>query len=280
MAEASPAMSGSISGSSGNDGYLLALFSSGGTGGGSSIDPISALTIAEKTQTSAVATEAQQPQVMRDLAAFRTAVAKAKTPQDLLNNPTALKVLLTANGLGDQAAYPALAVKALTSNPADSNALVNQLSDTRWKSVAQTYEFATKGLSILNQPQALATIANGYAEVLWRNSLDQQTPGLSNALTFRQEASTIKSVNQILGDPIMRTVVTTALGVPKEIALQDLGAQGLAITSRLDITKFKDPSFVDRFTQRYLIAAGQNAAQQRTAPSLTDLAVQATGLVI
>lgn len=270
-------MSASIS-ATGNDAYLLGLFSSGGSGGGSSIDPIAALSNAERTQTSAVATEAQQPQVMRDLAAFQAAVAKAKTPQDLLSNPTALKVLLTANGLGDQAGYPALAIKALTSNPADSNSLVNQLSDSRWKPVAQLYNFATKGLSVLQQPQAMATIANGYAEVLWRNSLDQQTPGLSNALTFRGEASTITSVNQILGDPIMRTVVTTALDIPKQIALQDLGAQGLAITSKLDITQFKDPGFVDRFTQRYLIAAAQNAPAT-SAPSLTQLAVRASGLI-
>jgi len=68
-------------------------------------------------------------------------------------------------------------------------------------------------------------VTNAYAEVTWRNSLDAATPGLSNALTFRSEASTITSVDQILGDPVMRTVVTTALGVPEEIAFQDLTAQ-------------------------------------------------------
>ncbi len=51
----------------------------------------------------------------------------------------------------------------------------------------------------------LDTIANGYAEVTWRNSLDATTPGLSEALTFKDQASTITSVDQILGDSTLRT---------------------------------------------------------------------------
>ena len=87
-----------------------------------------------------------------------------------------------------------------------------------------------------------------------------QRPGLSNALTFRGEASTINSVDQILGDPVMRKVVTTALGIPLQIAFQPLEAQEKAITSRLDITKFKDPKFVESFVQRYLIAANNSSS--------------------
>ena len=39
-----------------------------------------------------------------------------------------------------------------------------------------------------------------------------------------------------------------------------LQAQELAITSRLDLTKFKSASFVEQFTRRYLVAAGAAAA--------------------
>ena len=52
----------------------------------------------------------------RDVTAFRNAVANAKDAASLLSNPAVLKVLLTANGLGDQAQYPALAKKALLSD--------------------------------------------------------------------------------------------------------------------------------------------------------------------
>jgi hypothetical protein len=133
---------------------------------------------------------------------------------------------------------------------------------------------------VLQNPAVQSTLANGYAEAIWRQSLDATTPGLSNALTFRGEASTITSVDQILGDPIMRTVVTTALNIPEQIALQDLTAQEQAISSRVDITKFQDPNFVDTFTQQYLIAAQAAAATAPSGASLDSLAIQAQGLIV
>ncbi len=107
----------------------------------------------EQDQTQEIAATAKEPQVQRAIQAFTKAVQSATTPQQLLANPQALNVLLTANGLGDQVSYTALATKTLLSNANDSNALVNQLSDTRWKSVVQTYDFANKGLSIIQNPE-------------------------------------------------------------------------------------------------------------------------------
>lgn len=261
-----------------SDSLLSLLYASGGSGsvGG---DPLRALRSAETGKTADIARTASDPQVKRDLAAFSTAVAKAKTPADLLKNPQFLKVLLTANGLGDQTAYAALARKALLSDPSQPKALVNQLADARWKPVAATYQFAAKGLAVIQSASVLSTVKNAYAEVLWRQSLDVATPGLSNAISFRDRAATATSVDQILGDPTLRTVVTTALGIPQEIAFQQLGAQEKAVTSRLDLAQLKKPHFVEALVQRYLLAAQatSSAAQGNT---LDSLAVQATGLVV
>lgn len=266
---------------SGAAGLLQILYGGGQTGTAAGSQPIQALDQAEANQTRDIQTTANQPDVQRAIAKFASAVQGATSVQQLLANPTVMQVLLTANGLADQIPYTALASKALTSDMSDPTSLVNTLSDTRWKSVAQTYNFATQGLSVIQQPQAISTIANAYAEVMWRQSLDATTPGLSNALTFRQEASSITSVDQILGDPIMRSVVTTALGIPEQIAFQPLEAQEKAISVRLDLTKFQDPQFVESFTQKYLLAAGQAAStSSSTTQSLTALAAQSSGLVV
>jgi hypothetical protein len=264
----------------GPSGLLETLYGFGTSTSAGNVDPVVALTTAEANETKDVALEAKQPDVQRDIVAFSAAVAAAKSPADILGNPTALKVLLTANGLGDQLAYTALAQKTLLSNINDGRSLANTLSDTRWKSVVQTYDFANKGLSVIQNPTTIATITNGYAEVLWRQSLDATTPGLSNALTFRSEAGSITSVDQILGDPVLRTVVTVALGVPEEIAFQDLQAQEQAISTRLDIAQFKDPHFVETFAQRYLVAAASTASSGGATTDLTTLAIQAQGLVV
>jgi hypothetical protein len=266
--------------STGSSGSLLSLLykpavATGATAG----DALTALQQAEKDNTQEVALTAKQPAVARDIQAFRTAVANATDTKSLLSNPAFMKVFLTANGLGDQVPYTALAQKALMSDPSDSSSLANQLSDTRWQSVVKTYDFAANGLSGLQKSGVLDTLANGYAEVTWRQSLDATTPGLSNALTFRAEASSITSVDQILGDSVMRTVVTTALGIPAEIAFQPLEAQEKAISSRLDISQFQNSKFVDTFTQRYLVAANTDTSTS-SATSLDALASQASGLVV
>ena len=263
------------------DSLLATLYGQNRTARGS-VNPIAALDQAQRAEPRQVALTAAQPEIKRDLARFAQAVAKAESPAALLANPTVLKVLLTANGLGDQVAHRALAVKALLSDTSKPGSLVSRLPDTRWKPVTEIYAFATKGLAVLKDPKVINAIANGYAEVLWRRKLDQTTPGLSRALDFMKRASTITSALQILGDPTFRAVVTTALSVPREIAFQGLPAQETAITQRLDIAQFKDPAFVNKFTHRYLIAAAADATLTggQNTNDLLSLAVRSTGLVV
>lgn len=252
------------------------------TGVTSYSDPVAALELAKASQTRDIAREARTPEVARDIAAFTKAVNTAKNPAQLLQNPTVLKVLLTVNGLGDQARFPALAQKALLSDPSKPNSLVSRLnaSNSNWSPAASTYEFATKGLSVVQQASTIATITQAYAEVLWRQSLDVATPGLSNALTFIATASTKgTSVDAVLGDSTLRTVVTTALGIPAQIAFQDLGAQEQAVTSHLRIHDLQDPRFVQNMAKLYLLQTQSNASAS-AAPSLDQLAINAAGLVV
>lgn len=257
---------------------LQAIYASGASSAGSPGGALAALATAERNQSKDIAATAAVPTIARDIAAFTAGVAAAKTVTQLLANPAVLKVLLTANGLGSDVSYVALAQKALTSNLNDPKALANTLADSNWKNTAETYQFASQGLAIIQQPSVIQTVANAYAEVQWRQSLDAAYPGLSNALTFRAEANTITSVDQILGDPVMRDVVTTALGIPIQIAVQPLDAQQLAITSALDFTRFKSPQFTEQFVQRYLVAMAQNSSAA-SSPSLDTLAISAAGLV-
>jgi Protein of unknown function (DUF1217) len=271
--------------------YLTSLYNSASGGAGSSLldtlyglggqsanasgqTPVQALQSAETNHTQDVAATAAQPTVQHAIAAFTKAVTSATSVAQLLANPQVMTVLLTANGLGDQTAYTALATKALTSDLTDATSLANVLPNTLWKTAATTYNFAQNGLSVIQQPATIASITAAYTQTVWEQSLDASTPGLSSALAFRSQASSITSVDQILGNTTLRNVVTTALGVPQEIAFQSMNAQELAISSRLDITQFKDPKFVESFIDRYLIANSASASAT-SAPDLTTLSVEA-----
>jgi hypothetical protein len=277
-------MSGSLS-------YLTSLFSAS-FGGGDSIldaiygiggpastqDPVQALTSAETNQTQDLKVTAAQPAVQNAITAFTSAVNSAKSVTQLLSNPTVMNVLLTANGMSDQIGYTALATQALTSKLSNPNSLANSLTDTCWKTLATTYNFAANGLSAIQTPAAIASVAAAYTKATWANNEDAVTPGLSNALAFKAQASTITSVDQILGDPTLRTVVTTALGIPEQIAFQDLGAQENAISSQVNIKQFQDPKFVETFIQRYLVANSGSSSATST-PDLTTLAVEGQGIL-
>lgn len=238
-------------------------------------NPITDLKLAQANQNADVAKEAKQPQVARDIAAFTKAVNGATSLQTALTNPNIMKVLLTANNLARYIQYPALAQKALMSDPSVSNSLVNQLGDSNLLNAAKTYDFAKKGLTALQNPSVISTLTNAYSEVLWRQSLDAATPGLSNALTFLGQASSITSVDGILGDPTNRAVVLTALGIPEQIAFQSLTAQEQAVSSRVNIADFRKPSYVTSLTDQYLLTMQQQASQNGG----TGLATMSGGLL-
>ena len=245
-------------------------------------NPITDLKLAQANQSVDIANEAKQPHVSRDIAAFQKAVTGATSLQSALTNPNVMKVLLTANNLANYIQEPALAQKALMSDPSNSNSLVNQLGDQALLSATQTYDFAKNGLKELQNPAVMGAITNAYTEVLWRQSLDAATPGLSNALTFLGQASSITSVDGILGDPTNRAVVLTALGIPQQVAFQSLTAQEQAVSSRVNIADFQKPSYVTSLTDQYLLTM-QQQAQSSSGSSGTDLmslAVQAGGLVV
>lgn len=130
-----------------------------------------------------------EAQVERDIARFKQALAAANTPAQLLANPAALTVLLTSHGLADQAGNGALATRALLSNPARSNSLLNQLKDPRWIAVNNLYSFATQGLAMLRDPETVAAISRSYAEALRVKVLVQTPPDPPIAHNFAQPAA-------------------------------------------------------------------------------------------
>lgn len=264
---------------------LNTLYSTGSSPNSTAVstgNPLTDLKLAQANEVTAVANEAKTPQVARDIAAFQAGVANAKDIRTALSNPNVMKVLLTANNLAGYIQYPALAQKALLSDPSQSNSLVNQLNNPTLLNTAKSFNFARNGLAALQNPTVISTLTNGYAEVLWRQSLEKATPGLSNALAFLSQASSIRTVDDILGDSVNRNVVLTALGIPQQIAFQDLTAQEQQVTARVNVKNFQDPKFITTITDQYLLIMQQQAqaSSSSSTGSLATLAMQATRLVV
>ncbi len=264
----------------GADAALLNTLYGGGTTGGQGVSgqsPVQALLSAQQNEKAGVALTATQPDVKTAIAAFTKAVNSAPSLTAALNNPAVLNVLLTANGMSDQIGNTALAVQVLTSNLSNANSLANVLTDTRWKTLAQTYNFSVNGLNVLQNPSTVAAITQGYAQMTWENNQNATTPGISNALAFIQQAGSITSVDGLLSNVTVRNVVTTALDVPAQIAFQSLNAQEQAISSKLNVSDLQNPTFVQNFAERFLIMNNLNAGGS-TSPSPTNITTLATQL--
>jgi hypothetical protein len=262
---------------SASDGILSALYSTAptnSTGFTSTGNPLLDLKLAQTDQTADSAKEAQVPSVAQSITAFTKAVGSAKTIQSALSNPNVQQILLTANGLSNYIGETGLVQKAFMSSLTDPKSVANQLGDSTLLSAVTTFNFAKNGLAELQNPKIMATLTSGYAEIMWRQSLNQATPGLSSALDFISQASSIKSVSDVLDNATNFFVITGALGIDPNIANQDQSAQKSAIArSSLDIAKLQNPAYVTSLTDQYLISKQESSQASSSASGVAGLIV-------
>lgn len=223
--------------------------------------------LAPGAESKALARLAKDPQLVREMDAFAKAAAKAADVKAALRDPKILNVLLPALGLPDAIGQPGLALRALTADPKQVDGLLSRLSDTRWKAAAATLNLRERGVAALRDPKVQASLADGLRRLAWKNELDAGQPGVGDALLFRDRASTAKSAYEVLGDPVLRRVVTTALGLPQAIVVQPVETQARAITSRLDLAKLQDPREVAKLAERYVVAAAGSGGTNAGASS-------------
>lgn len=242
---------------SGRGGFDFSVLT-GGSQGGATFgvgDVTVALSRAEANESKELASIAKRPDVVKDLARYEKVVKEAKSVEQVLDDPVARKVFLKANGLGAHVDSVALAKKALASNPSDPDSLANKLSSIErgWLDVATTYNFSLFGMMTMKLSANIEEVRSNYVAEVRLDELDQRLPGLGSAILFKRVAKDMDSAIKILGSALGREVVTTALGLPKQIALQSLEAQEKALLQRLDPAKLAKPEFVDRLVTRYLI---------------------------
>lgn len=254
--------------------------STSSTTSGTAAEAIPALkrVTAEGAEEKGMAQEEKDPVTISALARFRSALDKAGTIEEALSDPRILKVLAPALGLADQVGNVGLLRKALLSDPSDDESLASALGAT-WQNAAETLGVYSSGLDGLKDEALIQTLTGAYVKYQYRSGLDDSQTGMSNALYALENASNFTDVYSILGDSVMRDVVTTALGLPDQISVQSVETQGRAVTSRLDLGSLQDPKAVRKLVERYLITAATEAADS-AAGTTTDAITTITSLAV
>jgi hypothetical protein len=240
--------------------YLLTLFggSAATTASMSSAETVSFYNQSLKNADKETERLRKDPMVKRDLASLFKAIDRAKTPEDVLRNPEARRVLMQGLGLADQVDNAGLAIKALTSDPSKPGSLAKQLTDQRWSSAAAQLDFATSGLKKLQDPAFRQVIADGLVEYKRLTAISEKSQVVADALAIQARPDTKPDIYSVLGDKVMRRVATTVASLPDELALQSVEAQARSLSSRFDVEQFADPKKREKLIQRYLITASSS----------------------
>jgi hypothetical protein len=214
-----------------------------------------------KTRTKQFAAFEKLPNIQRDVDYFLKNASKVETVEEFIKDRRLMTVALSAFGLEDEMQYLGRIRKVLTESPSDKNALVNKLIDPRFKKIAEAFQFADLGLAKLALTSFVNDIVAKFKTNEFEKFLGERNPALREVEYFRRNIGSVENTFNILGDKVLRSVVTFTLGLPMEIALQSIDKQKALIDARVDLKDFKDSEFLDKFIRRFLILKDAEAAQ-------------------
>ncbi|UEM03470.1 DUF1217 domain-containing protein [Skermanella rosea] len=214
---------------------------------------LAAYQLALKQSDTALEKMAARKDVKAEVNYFRDKIQSVKSVEDLFKDRRLTQFVLDAVDLGKETDKMGLIKKALTQKAEDSDALMNRLTDKRYKVAASLLQFGEKGLGQIQRESTKNDLAELYVKSRYNDGLSTQNSAVPLALYLKDNASSVKNAYDILGDQRLRHVVTTALGLPLEIANQSVEAQAAAIEKRLKVSDLGDPKFVDKMAKRFLM---------------------------
>lgn len=204
------------------------------------VSALSAFQSLEKNRDLYVSRFKNSASFQKDIEYFKTKVAKAQTVDDFLNDPKLLTFAATAFGLEADLKYPARLKKVLKESLTKEDALAKKLIDPRYAEMAKFFSFGDIGLTKVKVSVTQQELIDKYTTAAFEKAQGKTNPALRDALYFERKAGNVTNAYDILGDNVLRAVVTYALGLPPEIARQSVEKQAALITAKLDITKLQN----------------------------------------
>jgi hypothetical protein len=176
-----------------------------------------------------------------------------KSEDDLFGNTRLLNFILKAYDMESDEPYPGKIRKILDSDLTDQDSLANRFTDPRYQQLTKDLDFFNSGVSKLTSQSTIDSIVSKYQQTSYEQNLDQQAPGVRVAIEFERRMPDVTSTVQVLGDSVLREVITTANYIPQEMAYQDTDAQIATVEKKVDPASLaKDPSGIEKMVERYL----------------------------
>ncbi len=228
----------------------------GGSTGAPTVSALTAFKSYQKDQVAARKAFAAREDIQRDISQFKKKVGKLDTVDDLLKDRNTLQFVLTAFGLESEINNPGKLKAVLNSDPDDINSFANRLSDSRFGALAKFLDTPEFGLKNLRLSDKQSTLIDDYLTTTFEKSMAAQNPAVRDALFFLRRIGTVENTFEILGDLPLRTIVTEALNLPREIARQSVDKQASLISAKLDLDVFRTTTATEESRSRLDILKG------------------------
>ncbi len=208
----------------------------------------------------------------RAIERFREKAATIDSAEALVAEPDVYRFFMIAYDLEDQIFGKAMMRKIFESDIDDRKALVNRLTDPRFREIYKAADFGPEGVGAPNfsDPDWQQAVVDRYIERQFIDDAAAQNEAVGAVLEFREKAGDVKSWYDVLKDADMGRFMRRALGIPDEVIGLDVDRQKEIFEKKYDLEKLKDPEELEKLERRYVAItdaldtsrAAQNVAVQ------------------
>ncbi len=200
------------------------------------------------------AATAAQGDVKSATAYYLANIGKVTTVSQFVNNDRLFSYAMKAYGLSDMTYAKGLMTKVLNGGVASSSALANTLNDPRYRAFATAFNFAKLGSKATAATSATTAAVSKYVEQTLEDNQAKTNQGVSNALYFKRNASSITSIYGLLADTTMLSVVETAYGISSTLSEDDIDTQEELLSKVIKVSDFQNSAKVEALVERYTAA--------------------------
>jgi hypothetical protein len=209
-------------------------------GSASSSSPTSAVAAFAKYKKDPVAARTEfynRADVQKSITKFQASADKITKLDDLLKDRKTLEFVLTAFGLESEIGNPGKLKAIFNSDKDDPNSYANRLADPRYGELAKFFNVANEGVSKFKSDEIQTKVIDKFLTNAFEIALGNENPAAREAVYFLRKINQIDSSVEILGDIALRGIVTTALGLPPQIANQSVLRQEALLDAKLDFDR-------------------------------------------
>ncbi len=207
------------------------------------------------------------PANARDISYFRENIGKVTSAEELVADYRLLNVALTAFGLQDDLPNKAFIERILSDGVTDENALANRLADKRYREFSEVFGFGSPLPPLSRLPGFADKIITRFEAENFEQAVGEVNGELRLALNAASDLPDIAAEGgrestlwyRIMGNPPLREVMETALGLPSSVGGLDLEWQlqifqdrADALLGSSDASQFTDPDKVENLIQQFL----------------------------